>query len=246
MCVRRGFTLLELLIVIAIVAVLIGLLLPAIQAARDAAARVQSSNNLRQILLGMHQYADDHGGQLPQCNGDWPPNGRDTLLKCVMPYHDEGANYLQTSWDKRHLVGLRIYLSPADPYYDESLKWQSTSYTGNFLLFNEPASIPAVTDGLSNTLAITQRNSICKGWRFGFNDLGGQNGFYFVGLADFKFQIRPTRETCNGTQPTSPHRGGILAGMADGSVRMVSPSVSGETWYAALTRAGGEILGSDW
>src|SRR2546427_2868570 len=62
------------------------------------------------------------------------------------------------------------------------------------------------------------------------------------------FQVQPTPflGNCDPTRASTPHAGGILVGLADGSVRTLAPTMSGKTWWAAVTPAGGEVLGSDW
>ncbi len=89
---KRGFTLVELLVVIAIIGILIALLLPAVQAAREAARRMQCSNNMKQLGLAAHNYMSAHGHFPP--GAYWlhenigAPGG---LLVVLLPYIESGA-----------------------------------------------------------------------------------------------------------------------------------------------------------
>ena len=91
---RRGFTLIELLVVIAIIAVLIALLLPAVQSAREAARRIQCTNNLKQIGLAMHNYHSSHNS-FPPGYVSW---GWGTWYIFTLPWIEGGTVY--NSWNQ--------------------------------------------------------------------------------------------------------------------------------------------------
>lgn len=103
---RRGFTLIELLVVIAIIAILIALLLPAVQQAREAARRSQCKNNLKQLGLAIHNYADTFGlmpiGSMGGTGGGHPENGGSTSgyvwVRYLLPYIEMSA--LTNRWDE--------------------------------------------------------------------------------------------------------------------------------------------------
>ncbi|REK10941.1 MAG: DUF1559 domain-containing protein [Planctomycetota bacterium] len=125
---RPAFTLVELLVVIAIIGVLVALLLPAIQASREAARRSQCQNNLRQLALAVHNFESSRGQFPPSFeiqrgtaltgnNGSWSIHGR------ILPYHEESAAYdlvkLDIAWDAQLDSGvpqtrIGIYLCPSE------------------------------------------------------------------------------------------------------------------------------------
>lgn len=84
-----GFTLVELLVVIAIIGVLVALLLPAVQAAREAARRMQCANHLKQIGLAVHNFHDTHDGLVPLCVGGERPS----WLTLLYPFIEQQSLY---------------------------------------------------------------------------------------------------------------------------------------------------------
>jgi len=138
--VRRAFTLVELLVVLAVIAILIGLLLPAVQKAREAARRTQCANNLKQIGLAIHMHCNTYNGKFPRSTHGTMDFER-TWIYTLAPFME-------------NVDSVRI--CPEDPRGQEKLENQGTSY-----ILNEYICEPGAGAALSiNFLESTSRTIV--------------------------------------------------------------------------------------
>ena len=143
-----GMSLIELLVVLGIIGILAGLLLPAVQQARDAARRAECSQNLKQLILATHGFEAAQGGFPPALNPNRvTDSGKFAALSvhaALLPYIEQTALYSAINlevdcYDYGHLPGdnataarttVALFLCPADPTSDNG-PWASNSYRGN-------------------------------------------------------------------------------------------------------------------
>jgi prepilin-type N-terminal cleavage/methylation domain-containing protein len=313
---RRGFTLIELLVVIFIISVLFGLMLPAVQKVREAANRIECTNNLKQLGLAAINFHDVHQ-HLPPGIGYDPPASSvfGTYFFHLLPYLEQDNLYQSALGPapfptpngpttvyypgNNHVYRqpVKTFLCPSDPSVGpdgvvtiNGVPFGASSYAPNAMVVARTgpqgkARIPAdIPDGTSNTILHAEKYARCSNTTMAtaFRD-GGTAWAYctsplFAGqpppmnppyqgfgpgfcIAAFvaqgapnaigpgsKFQVQPTPflGNCDPTRAATAHAGGILVGLVDGSVRTLAPSMSGPTWWAAVTPSGGEVPGSDW
>ena len=177
---RRGFTLIELLVVIAIIAILIGLLLPAVQKVREAAARAQCSNNLKQLGLGIQNCSDTYAQQLPPTMGYFPGPYNTSISGTTMigqphafilPFIEQQNIYtlMQQNgtggvWNVANSMktGIKTFVCPSDPSISMQANPLNCSYADNALLFGTSA----VTGGTGGTAQFNTGATYAGGARF--------------------------------------------------------------------------------
>jgi prepilin-type N-terminal cleavage/methylation domain-containing protein/prepilin-type processing-associated H-X9-DG protein len=309
---RAAFTLIELLVVIAIIAILIGLLLPAVQKTREAASRIKCVNNLKQLGLALHNYHETY--QYLPSSTNLPGVPRSSAFTFLLPFFEQDnlyRNYDFTSnwYDPINVpIGetkLSILLCPSSPNPDRldgrPEAWSPlvavtdygiTTHVAQRLYLTGlvdnygPGAMPKnearpkladILDGNSNTIMVAESAGRPNLWRAGRPigappairvDGGGWSrsatAFSIEGSsADGTIFPGPCAINCtNGEDVTTYpdpyygrdgsgaiyafHTGGANAVFADGSVHFLQQAISIRTLAALVTRAGGEVLGTDY
>jgi hypothetical protein len=249
---RNAFTLIQILIVLALLLFLLAFLIPAVARVREAAARTQSFNNLKQMVLGCHSFFDVHK-HLPPTVGVVGAGYFGTVHYHLLPFVDMGDLYEKSARAVWLVNGQRvsIFLNPRDLSGGPNNKFEdmlaTANYAANWLVFKTGENGLLVPDGTANTLMFAERYQICNGtptaWGYpALTTWAPMFGYYSHG----KFQAAPTQADCDPTLPQSIRPDAIQVAMVDGSSRYVSSSISPETWWYVTDPADGNVLGNDW
>lgn len=196
---RQAFTLVELLVVIAIIGILVGLLLPAVQAAREAARRMQCSNNLKQLALAAHNY-ESSNRRFPAMEtgtgyvGGGFQNYSMSGWYALLPYVEQTALYNSLS---------TLNIDPGSPLYTPTgtNNGISMSLLATRLSFLECPSDAGTTDPSSRALTLTLSSyGLCTGDNYAMSQLSGEASN--VALAIKKQAIRNRGMFGRGDYPT--------------------------------------------
>jgi prepilin-type processing-associated H-X9-DG protein len=267
---RSALTLLELLLVLAIVAVLIGLLLPAVQKVRQTVARAQCQNNLRQIALAFHQHHDalgvfPHGGSNDPRYETASTTDRREWSWCyqILPFLGEENLYRQPSFAAVDRTVVRTLYCPArrsPGLYNDLAKVDYAGSAGtdpvegsNGILIRGPVARIRISDiakGTSHTVLVSEKQLNLQQLGFSRDDddscyRAGWNGDFEVYRIG---NVQPAQDTNNAfSKAASPrfgsaHPSGFNAVFADGSVLHVRYGIELNLWASACVR---DIRGRD-
>ncbi|MFM7245399.1 MAG: DUF1559 domain-containing protein [Planctomycetaceae bacterium] len=227
--------------------VMIGLLLPAVQSAREAARRAACMNNFKQIGLGMHIFASAQRDSFPAAIVDADGQPLLSWRVAILPYLEETELYkefhLDEPWDSPHNLalvermpqvfacpsgvlppGMTTYLAAAGP----GMALDEPTRAGQFAVV--PLSEIAAKDGTSHTILVCEA--------------GHDQAVPWTKPDDIA--VDPARATQGLLGSATDHAGSLrVAGFADGSVRTISNDIDPEVFKALLTRSGDENLPAD-
>ena len=267
---RRAFTLLELLVILAIIGVLIGLLIPAIQKARESALRLHSQNKLRQIGLAVQHFATTYNEKLPSISGSaLSANPGHSVLLAIYPFLNlQGPANFDAYVNP--FVLMIDFASPADPTIDDATAKtaQVASYAANGQVFLDHATLSTTfQDGTSNTIIFAEHYAFnCGGVNFNTYETSYDHRTTFADAGEgdllpvtsgnpptstsiypaITYQVAPRRNECKPWIAQTPHFAGMLVAIADGSMRTLSPRISSNCYWGAIPPNKGESLGSEW
>ncbi len=217
------------------VGVLVALLIPATQAAREAARRMQCTNNMKQIGLAMHNYHSTYKAFPPAYTTDANGKPLHSWRTLLLPFFEQQALYskidLDKPWDDPvnlpfNQVVVPVFACPSG-HTDSPEKtcYQVVLDPAGIFSGPTPCPISTITDGTSNTLLVIETES--------------ENAVPWMAPIDIDL---PTFLTI-GQNTVTNHPGVHNAALADGAVRTISNAIDSQTAQALVTKAGGEVIG---